>query len=98
MVSIPLDPILGVHPRQHCLQESIGITLTRVDTKFSDPHGLLEGVVEVLEVRLEVVDLVPRVIVGDDEVDLAAVTASHELLEVINTFVGLVFAGVGDGG
>jgi hypothetical protein len=98
VVSIPLDPLSRVHPGQHLLQELLGITLTRVDTELSDPDGLLEGVVEFGEVVLEVLDLVPRVVVGDDEVDLAAVTASHELLEVIDAFVGLVVAGIGDGG
>jgi hypothetical protein len=93
VVSIPLDPRSRVQPREYLLQELIGIT--RSDTEFSDPDGLVEGVVELLEVVLEVLGLVPGVVVGNDEVDLAVGTAVHEGLEVVDTLVG--FVGVGDG-
>jgi hypothetical protein len=93
VVSIPLDPRSRVQPREYLLQELIGIT--RSDTEFSDPDGLVEGVVELLEVVLEVLGLVPGVVVGNDEVDLTVGTAVHEGLEVVDALVG--FVGVGDG-
>jgi hypothetical protein len=96
MVSIPLDPLGLVQPGQNLLQEGIGITLTWVDAEFGDPDGLVEGLVELGEVVLEVVGVGPGIVVGNNEVDLAIAAASHELLEVIYAFVGLVT--VGDGG
>tara|TARA_R110002003_G_scaffold59_11_gene5298 strand:- start:3932 stop:5029 length:1098 start_codon:yes stop_codon:yes gene_type:complete len=96
MVSIPLDPLGLVQPGQNLLQEGIGIALTWVDAEFGDPDGLVEGLVELGEVVLEVVGVGPGIVVGNNEVDLAVAAASHELLEVIYAFVGLVT--IGDGG
>lgn len=90
MVGITLNPILLVHPRKNLAKESIDIALTRVDAELGDPDGLVEGLVELGQVVLEVVGVGPGVVVGDDKVDLAVAAAGHELLEVVDTLVGLV--------
>lgn len=95
MVGVPLDPLGLVQPGQNLLQESIGVALAGVYAKLSEPDRLVEGVVELGEVVLEVLDVVPSVVVGNDEVDLAVATLSHELLEVVDALVGLL--GVGNG-
>ena len=51
---------------------------------------------EGLEVVLEVVEVVPSVVVGDDKVDLAAGALGDELLEPVGALVG--FLGIGDSG
>lgn len=96
MVGVPLDPLGLVQPRQSLLEEGISVTLAWIHAKLSDPDGLVEGVVELGEVVLEVIELVPCVVVGDDEVDLAVAALGHELLEVVHALVGLL--GVGNGG
>jgi hypothetical protein len=96
VIRIPVDPFSRVHPRQHLLQESINISLTRVNTKLSNPNRLLERVVELGEVVLKIGDVGRCVVVRDDKVDLAVAAASHELLEVVNALV--LFGAVGHGG
>jgi len=93
VVGVTLDPGLSVHPGKDLLKELVGVA--RSDTKLGNPNRLVEGLVELGEVVLEVLSVVPGVVVGDDEVDLAAVAGRHELLEVVDSLVGLV--GVGDG-
>jgi hypothetical protein len=96
VVRILVDPVLAIQPRQHRLQESSRIALAGVDAELGDPDGLVERLVELGEVVFEVVDIVCAVVVRDDEVDLAAGAAGHELLEVGNALV--IFASVGHGG
>jgi hypothetical protein len=96
VVGVPLDPLSLVQPWQGLLKESISITLAGVDAELSNPDGLVEGVVELGEVVLEVLELVPCVVVSDNEVNLAVAALSHELLEVVDALVGLL--GVGNGG
>jgi hypothetical protein len=96
VVRILVDPILAIQPRQHRLQESSRIALTGVDAELGDPDGLVERLVELGEVVFEVLDVVCAVVVRDDEVDLAAGAAGHELLEVGNALG--IFASVGYGG
>ena len=91
VVSIALNPILRVQPRQYLLQESISVAFG--DTKFGDPDWLVEGLVEVLQVVLEVFSLVPSVVVRDDEVDLAVTATSNELFEPVDALVGFVAVG-----
>jgi hypothetical protein len=93
MVSISLNPWLSVQPRKDLLQELVRVALGNAE--LGDPNRLVEGGVELLEVGLEVLSVVPGVIVGDDEVDLAAVAAFDELLEVVDALASGV--GVGDG-
>lgn len=93
VVGVALNPGLGVEPGKNLLEELVGVALS--DTKLGDPDGQVEGVVELGEVVLEVLGLVPGVVVGDDEVDLAVAAAAHEGLEPVDSLVGLV--GVGDG-
>ena len=88
MIRIALDPILSVQPRQYLLQE--GISVAGGDAELSDPDGLVEGLVEVDQIVLEVLGLVPGVVVGDDEVDLAVTATSNELLQPVGTLVGFV--------
>lgn len=95
VVRIPVDPLSLVQPWQHLLQESVSIALARVDTKLSDPDGLLEGVVELDEVVLEILCVGPGVVVGDNEVDLAVTAPSHELLKVVDALVGFGTVGYG---
>jgi hypothetical protein len=95
VVRIPVDPLSLVQPWHHLLQESVSIALARVDTKLSDPDGLLEGVVELDEVVLEILCVGPGVVVGDNEVDLAVTAPSHELLKVVDALVGFGTVGYG---
>jgi hypothetical protein len=88
VVGVPLDPLSLVQPWQSLLKESISIALAGVDAELSDPDRLVEGVVELGEVVLEVLELVPCVVVGDNEVNLAVTALSHELLEVVDALVG----------
>jgi hypothetical protein len=90
VVGITLDPR---HPWKDLLQELLCVALG--DTELSDPDGLVESVMEVLEVLLEVLGLVPGVVVGNDKVDLAVTASIHELLEPVDTLAG--FVAVGDG-
>lgn len=93
MVGVTLDPGLSIHPGKDLLKELVGVA--RSYTELGDPDGLVKGLVELGEVVLEVLSVVSGVVVGDDEVDLAAVAGRHELLKVVDSLVGLV--GVGDG-
>lgn len=91
MVRIALDPVLGVQPGKNLLEEVGGIALGNAE--LSDPDGLAEGSVEVLEVGLEVLGLGPCVVVGDDKVDLAVAAAGDERLEPVDALSGLVAVG-----
>jgi hypothetical protein len=93
VVGITLDPFSLVQPRQNLLQESISVTLARVDTELGEPDRLVEGLVELGEVVLEVLDVGPGVVVGNDEVDLAVAAARHELLQVVDALVGISAVG-----
>lgn len=91
VVSVALDPRLGIEPGKDVLEELVGVALG--DTKLSDPDGLVEGIVELVEVVLEVLGLGPGVVVSDDEVDLAVAAAVHEGLEPVDALAGLVAVG-----
>lgn len=91
VVSVALDPGLGIEPGKDVLEELISVALG--DTKLSDPDGLVEGVVELVEIVLEVLGLGPGVVVGDDKVDLAVAAAVHEGLEPVDALAGLVAIG-----
>lgn len=93
VVGIALNPVLGVEPGKNVLEELVGVALG--DTKLGDPDRQVESVVELGEVVLEVLGLVPGVVVGDDKVNLAVTAAAHEGLEPVDSLVGLI--GVGDG-
>jgi hypothetical protein len=93
VVGVPLDPLSLVQPGQHLLQESISITLTRVDAKLGEPDRLVECLVKLGEVVLEVINVGPCVVVGDNEVDLAVTAASHEALQVVDALVGISAVG-----
>lgn len=93
MVSVALDPWLSIHPGKDLLEELVGVA--RCNAKLGDPDGLVEGVVELAEVVLEVLGLVPGVVVGDDEVDLAVAAAVHEGLEPVDSLAGFVAVGNG---
>lgn len=93
MVSITANPLSAVQPRENFLEESISVALARINTKLSNPDGLVEGLVELGEVVLEVVGVGPGIVVSDNEVDLAVRALCHELLEVVDALVGLVAIG-----
>lgn len=91
MVSVTLNPGLSIHPGKNLLQEFVGVTFS--NTELGDPNRFVEGVVELPQVVLEVLRLVPGVVVGDDEIDLASVAGVHEILEPIDALVRLVGVG-----
>lgn len=88
MIGITLNPVLGVEPWKDLLKESVRVALG--DTKLSDPDWLVEGLVEVDQVVLEILGLVPRIVMGNDEIDLAVAAACHELFQVVDALVWLI--------
>jgi hypothetical protein len=92
VVSVALNPWLSVQPRKDLLQESVRVTLG--DAELGDPDRFSKGGVELLEVGLEVLGVIPGVVVDDNEVDLAAGAGSQKLLEVVDALTRCV--GIGD--
>jgi hypothetical protein len=84
VVGVALNPVLLIHPRKYLAKE--GLTITASNTKLSDPdRALAAGIVNILEVLLEVLSVARNVVpVGDDEVDLAIRACAKELSKVGN--------------